>query len=379
MSNLPAHQHDTSIPKRIPELDGIRGLAILLVILYHYVAVSIPEDASSGFLFVRQIFSNGWSGVDLFFVLSGFLIAGILIDNRKTQNYFKVFYIRRMNRIFPLYYFFLLFFIVLQFIESQWGLFSDHLFTNSLPFPSYLIYLQNFSMAAQGDFGNEFLAMTWSLAVEEQFYLFLPLLVRLSLPHRLPLNFLFFIGLPLILRATLGSDGYYSFVLTPWRLDSLLLGSLLAVIVRTPKLFSMLKAHLIWIKIAFSALLAFIFYSTMTEELGSLDHLFIFGLFYTLLIFLLLADNTNILARIFRHPTLLALGFISYGIYIFHQLVNGILHDLFFKRPPSFHNPQTVLVTLLAFLVTSLLALSTYHAFEKRFISFGHKYLYSNE
>jgi len=234
-------------------------------------------------------------------------------------------------------------------------------------------------MAAQGDFGNEFLAMTWSLAVEEQFYLFLPLLVRLSLPQRLPLNLLFFIGLPLILRATIGNDGYYSFVLTPWRLDSLLLGSLVALIVRTPIVFDMLKSHLIWIKIAFSVLFLFIVYSSMTEEIGSLDHLFIFGLFYTILIFLLLADNSTILARIFRHPSLLALGFISYGIYIFHQLVNGILHDLFFKRPPSFHNTQTVLVTLLAFLVTSLLALSTYHAFEKRFISFGHKYLYATE
>ena len=232
-------------------------------------------------------------------------------------------------------------------------------------------------MAARGDFGNEFLAMTWSLAVEEQFYLFLPLLVRRSSPQRLPLNFVFFVSFPLILRVMLGSGGFYGFVMTPWRLDSLFLGALLAVIVRSPRVFDWLKARLAWIKGAFGVMLLLFVYSSMTEELGSLDHLFGLALFYVTLTFLSLADKTGFLARFFRNSFLRSLGVISYGIYILHQLVNGVLHDLFFHRLPAFRDTATILVTLLAFLLTYLTAQGTYHAFEKRFIAHGHRHLYA--
>lgn len=221
--------------KRIPELDGIRGLAILLVVTYHYIAVPISASATGGFLLMRQTLSNGWSGVDLFFVLSGFLICGILIDHRSAENYFKVFYVRRVSRIFPLYYFFLALFLLLQRLSPSLGIFSQGLFSNALPLVPYLVYLQNFAMAARGTFGNEFLAVTWSLAIEEHFYLLLPAIVRRSLPQRLPLIIGFFIALTLILRYMLGGEKFYGFVATPWRLDALFLGALLAVLFRSPK------------------------------------------------------------------------------------------------------------------------------------------------
>jgi peptidoglycan/LPS O-acetylase OafA/YrhL len=362
--------------KRIPELDGIRGLAILLVLLYHYVSVPIPADAAPGLLFIRQLFSNGWSGVDLFFVLSGFLITGILVDNRSAGNYYRVFYLRRINRIFPLYYFFLFLFLALQRYSPAWGLFSAGLFENPLPTGPYFIYLQNFAMAARGAFGNEFLAMTWSLAIEEQFYLFLPLLVRASPPRLLPLNVLFFLGIPLALRATLGDAGFYGFVLTPWRLDSLFLGALLALVVRSPTALDFLKARLSWVKAAFYGLLLFYLYSSLAEEPGSLDHFFTFALFYACLLFLSIADETYFLARFFRLPFLKQLGLISYGIYMFHQFANGVMHDLIFKALPRFTDAPTMLVTIAAFCVTYLLSLATYHAFEKRFVAFGHRFGY---
>lgn len=365
-----------STPKRIPELDGIRGLAILLVLLYHYVAVAIPDDAGSGLLALRQILSNGWSGVDLFFVLSGFLIAGILIDNRHTANYFKVFYIRRVNRIFPLYYLFLAIFIGLQQFGPRTGWFSEGIFANAFPIAPYFVHLQNFSMAIRGTFGNEFLAMTWSLAIEEHFYLFLPLLIRRSKANRLPITFLFFIGLTLGLRAALGSGSYTGFVVTPWRLDALFLGSLLAVIVRSDEVMNWLKARLVGIQIAFVFLFVFVLYSTFTEELGSLDHLFVFGLFYTLLIFLTLMEKESRLARFFRNPALINIGLIAYGLYLFHQLVNGLLHDVLFRDVPIFDSPATILTTLLALVVTYLLSQATYNLFEKRFIAFGHRFRY---
>lgn len=367
------------LPERIPELDGIRGFATLLVVFYHYVAVATPANASAGFLFVRQLFSDGWSGVDLFFVLSGFLITGILIDNRTAKHYFEVFYIRRVSRIFPLYYLFLIVFLLLQHYAPQIGLFSEGLFANPLPIIPYFLYLQNFTMAAGGTFGNEFLAPTWSLAIEEQFYLLLPLFVRRSPRERLPINLLFFIGLALVLRATLGHGTFIGFVLTPWRLDALFLGSLLAVVFRTPKLLDTLKSHLVWIKVAFGSLLLYLVYNVMTGPMGALDNLFTFALFYATLIFLSIVDNTSFLARFFRSAPLMNIGRVSYGIYIFHQLVNGILHDLLFKRPPSFQDFSTVLTTLLAILVTYLLAQVTFRAFEKRFIAIGHKYRYASE
>jgi peptidoglycan/LPS O-acetylase OafA/YrhL len=97
---------------RIPELDGLRGLAILLVIVCHYVGN--PEHSPLGFLAHRFLlaFTIGWSGVDLFFVLSGFLIGGILLDARDSPNYFRAFYMRRVFRILPIYYLWTLFFVI---------------------------------------------------------------------------------------------------------------------------------------------------------------------------------------------------------------------------------------------------------------------------
>lgn len=119
-------------------------------------------------------------------------------------------------------------------------------------------------------------------------------------------------------------------------------------------------------------------YSTATEQLGSLDHLFTFGLMFAALIFLTLADPGGILARFFRSSWLMNIGRISYGIYIFHQFVNGTLQDLIFKQAPSFHDGPTILVTFLAFAATYLLATGTYRAFESRLIEFGHTFRYSN-
>ena len=91
-------------PPRNPELDGIRGMAILLVLMWHYVAAQVQTEPGSAAAYVLKLSSLTWAGVDLFFVLSGFLIGRILLENRTAPNYFKAFYTRRACRIFPLYY-----------------------------------------------------------------------------------------------------------------------------------------------------------------------------------------------------------------------------------------------------------------------------------
>lgn len=366
-------------PRRIVELDGIRGLAILLVLLYHYVAVPIPVDASRGLLFIRQLLSDGWSGVDLFFVLSGLLIGGILIDNRSATNFFGVFYTRRICRIFPLYYFFLVVFLVLGLVGPRVGFLSGSIFVNSIPMLPYFLYIQNYAMALQGTFGNEFLAMSWSLAIEEQFYLVLPLIVRRSLPRRLPLTLLFFIALSLILRATLAGGSFQAFVLTPWRLDGLFLGAFLAFLIRTPGLLRLGTTRIWWVRVACVAMFLYIAYGSMTEPLGGLEHIFLFSLFYATLIFLTITRGSGLLAKLFRLPWLADLGRISYCIYLFHQMVNGLVHDILFRSVPRFSTVPTIAATLAAAGAVYLLAKGTYWAFENRFIVLGHKSVYSTD
>jgi len=153
----------------IPALDGIRGLAILMVMLFHYGG-NLERTNPIGRL-VGGLFSFGWSGVDLFFVLSGFLITGILLDSRNAENYFSSFYARRVLRIFPAYYVSLaLLLLILPMLDPPLRL--------SLPSDQwmYVFYAQNW--VGIFDYpGRGLLTPYWSLAVEEQFYLVWPLVV----------------------------------------------------------------------------------------------------------------------------------------------------------------------------------------------------------
>src|SRR5262245_10664845 len=164
----------SKIASHIPALDGIRGIAILLVLLFHFgqYGHGLPYPA----VFVDKLFHRicqiGWVGVDLFFVLSGFLITGILYDSKGRNHYFRNFYVRRCLRILPLYYFSLiLFLIVLP------KLFPLHTGFRSLRQDSfwYWTYLSNVRVAYRGWDSFGVLDHFWSLAVEEQFYLLWPI------------------------------------------------------------------------------------------------------------------------------------------------------------------------------------------------------------
>lgn len=162
----------------IPELDGIRGLAILLVVVYHYFFEPAVVRPGSNLWHAIAPLRLGWTGVDLFFVLSGFLIGGILLDARGASNFFRTFYIRRFYRIVPIYAvllglcFFITFLVKRAYIpEFTW------MTENRLPWTSYLCFGQNIWMAVHGSWGSGDLRPTWSLAVEEQFYLTLPIVI----------------------------------------------------------------------------------------------------------------------------------------------------------------------------------------------------------
>jgi peptidoglycan/LPS O-acetylase OafA/YrhL len=221
---------------RIPEWDGIRGLAILLVVFFHFFTVS-SDTGGLPTRVISAVLSFGWSGVDLFFVLSGFLIGGILMDNRSSANYFKTFYIRRVCRIFPLYFLWLaLFFVLPWLLPSNFpgyrAVFAGGI--AHLPQWGYALFLQNFYIAKVGDFGSFWMAATWSLCVEEQFYLLLPLMIRFVFPRKPLWMFIILVALVPLLRVFLFlfHPSIFTFVLLPCRADALLLGVLGAYMIR---------------------------------------------------------------------------------------------------------------------------------------------------
>ncbi|HEX3401892.1 MAG TPA: acyltransferase [Acetobacteraceae bacterium] len=188
-------------PQRNPALDAVRGVAISCVVLAHCFPNSFPR--------------GGLVGVDLFFVLSGFLIGGNLMDRKGQPGYFADFYRRRAFRILPLY---LLLLVVTPLALSQ-------------PLWHYLTFTQNFWWAWSGNDLTGWDAPTWSLAVEEQFYAVAPFLVALVPLARLPPVLIGLAALAPLCRA-IASNATATYVLMPCRMDALFAGMLVAWIVR---------------------------------------------------------------------------------------------------------------------------------------------------
>jgi peptidoglycan/LPS O-acetylase OafA/YrhL len=249
---------------RMPELDGLRGIAIFLVLIWHYALGTFVLEPGSTAAYALACLRLTWSGVDLFFVLSGFLIGGILIDNQKSNNYFKVFYARRVCRIFPLYFYWLLLFCGLLFtahllfLPNLAWLLADpvkmaanpanlELPPDPLPLWSYATFSQNFLMTYRNTMGPNWMGITWSLAVEEQFYCALPFIIRYLEPRKLPWFLVGFILAAPLLRVSLSfsfsSGPLAAYVLTPCRADALLLGALCAWVVRQQQIAQLLADH----------------------------------------------------------------------------------------------------------------------------------------
>jgi peptidoglycan/LPS O-acetylase OafA/YrhL len=214
-----------------PALDGLRGIAILLVLFHHY---TILKPASAASQWATHLPLLGWSGVDLFFVLSGFLITGILIDARGGKRYFTSFYARRTLRIFPLYYAIVFLSLIVLPRFPAWhallaggGAPEDQL--------AYWLYLTNFAIAARDAFLHGVLDIAWSLAIEEQFYVIWAAVVWLC-----PARFLGLLCAAIMVAAPLarvwalaqGTPPIDVYVLTPYRADALATGALLAWMLR---------------------------------------------------------------------------------------------------------------------------------------------------
>jgi peptidoglycan/LPS O-acetylase OafA/YrhL len=291
------------IPSYIPQLDALRAIAVLLVIIHHW----LPHKSVLNFL------PNGRLGVNIFFVLSGFLITSILLKGKKqaekqqvtTGDLFKTFYIRRTLRIFPIYYLFLL---ILWFIKDA-DVRQDGVY--------YWTYTSNYLFYNQGMFAAR-TAHLWSLGVEEQFYLFWPWLIVFIRRKFLP----YFIGLTAVIGISINyiflSKGWWIEITTPACLDAFAMGAGLSFLIAYRQdLIKKFQAYYIYF-----LLISLLLFVLDVYKVSFLPPRTVHSLLGIALIYYCLFKNNNAVANfILNNKWLIRLGKISYGIYLYHLVV----------------------------------------------------------
>lgn len=371
---------------RNPGLDGVRGLAILLVLLRHTVDfVGVAPVSTMDALFNTASMAS-WVGVDLFFVLSGFLITGILFDTRTNQHYFRMFYMRRVLRIVPVYFLFLaLYFTIGTIVEpaSQ----DPNLSWHGLAWAAS--YLSNIATAVHG-WGvlPHPVRHVWSLAVEEQFYLVWPLLIwKPSRRSLLALSLIMIVASWGVRAAFLAAGNPVAgYVLTPARLGPLALGGFVAIAMREVSARRAL-ARLAPLVIAGTSTVVvgilyvrhrFFYLDPITQLLG-FDALAL--LFAGLIVMVLTARPSSVLARVFGSRILRSFGRYSYAMYLVHQPLIlalagiGLTAAIF---PPILGSmwPSEVLVFLIETLATTALAFVSWHLWEQPFLRLKERFAY---
>jgi peptidoglycan/LPS O-acetylase OafA/YrhL len=334
-----------------------------MVMLFHFGWVTARNGLSQHI--ARSVFDFGWTGVDLFFVLSGFLITGILLDTRDAKNYFSAFYVRRVLRIFPLYYFSLLLISLL---------FLPYLNPKVSAFPRvvwYLVYAQNWTLQGLPRLGH-----FWSLAVEEQFYLVWPLLVWQFDRRRVLQIAVGGAAVALVLRivlVVLRVEPTYIYHNIFTRMDALLIGAACACVVRDSSLSERLTRVSGWLwslpLITLPALrAAVIFVGNKNKVEQSFGYTLIALSFAGLLLSLvLMTEKHSAIQTIFRGSILSTLGKYSYAGYVWHQLVATLVlrfeRRLFHTTLPWFVNIPLLLAS------TFLVCLCSYAVIERPFLA----------
>jgi peptidoglycan/LPS O-acetylase OafA/YrhL len=389
---MPHQPSDPDSSQRIswnPALEGIRGCAVLLVLMFHFLTGVDPDRGLRAIVF--KIASAGWIGVDLFFVLSGYLITSILIRSKSSPRYFRNFYSRRVRRIFPLYYgvlaIMLLILPVFQVLRTPavLGVLREQWF--------FWAYASNFMpRSADADWLN--LGHFWSLAIEEQFYLCWPAIVRWSdragAMRAAACGMVLSILLRLVLQLaannnpSLSEARHWAFAWTPCRLDSLAVGALIALL-------SVDQAGRRWVErvarpvgiAAIPAMAWMIWRGRMTNALGAPRSPADFALVVLIYSFLAVGFGTLIVEATRARPSWLArglafrpfrfLGKYSYGIYVFQ----GVLAPVLFSWMPRSRLTAMVgssdLAAYAFFVISALpiLAVSvvSWHGYERRFLT----------
>lgn len=320
-------------------------MAILLILLRHF------SDGSS----LEDFFYLGWTGVDLFFVLSGFLITGILLDTKNRKGYYRVFITRRVLRIFPVYYAVLLVCLVLSGYLSMLAWFRDYQFY-------FWTYTQNYLIAEKGFFTIP-LGHFWSLAIEEQFYVVWPFIVLFLYNRRLIAAILLLLAGGIITRFFY-PDLVFTALFTPAHMDGLLIGSMIALLLRINR--TLLSKASVYLLVAFTiALTLFIIiekaWITRTSAFSYFGYTII-ALFYgSILIFSFFNKLTR---TVLSARWLVFLGKYSYGLYVYHAIIINTT-KYYFRHYLNDHRFVTTLVMLL---LSFAISYASYHCMEKYFL-----------
>jgi peptidoglycan/LPS O-acetylase OafA/YrhL len=333
--------------RRIPQLDAVRGVAILVVMM-HNISLKYPV------LHTQQLFSNGWMGVDLFFVLSGLLITGILVDSKSSEGYFKNFYVRRCLRIWPLYYSLLFFmFVVVRFLNPS----EFHVVVQtSSPWWAFPLFLQNFLLPISTNAAGP-LGVTWSLAIEEQFYLVWPLVVRFCSSAQVRRLAVAEICLSPVLRHYLSLHHVDLYTNVFCRLDGLMVGALLALLIRTDDFVPSKLLKRAWILLLIAAPLAF-----LAEAFHSRWIVFSFtALASAAFVYVAMFSKRTWLQTIMTNRFLMYSGTVSYGLYLLHKIPFGIVQALHLDRHPYLPLP-------IIFVTSYALAALSWNLLEKPFL-----------
>jgi peptidoglycan/LPS O-acetylase OafA/YrhL len=382
-------QSSVGFPGRIPALDGLRGIAILLVLLWHAV-FSLPANSR----LLSNLFAVGslsWSGVDLFFVLSGFLIGGILLDAKHSIRYFKTFYVRRGFRILPLYGFVTGLFLAFH-LPFVCTLLHGDCSTSQIPLVSYLTFTQNFWMAYLGKWGLSGIVVTWSLAVEEQFYLTIPIVIRKLSRSRLTVALIsIVIGAPLLRTFMLFNfehGRFADYVLMPCRADALCLGVLAALLVRDPRAWNFVLAKRTWLYYLTLGLLivlgwlSYEKYDQSSTPVATFGYSLL-GLFFTCCLLIALI-KPRMSQRVLCNRRLMELGGIAYCTYLVHMPLieeGRSLLSNYFPYLEKLHIPHAQGMAalcggLLGVVMSLAIAKLSWHYFEQPMLRRGHAYTF---
>jgi peptidoglycan/LPS O-acetylase OafA/YrhL len=361
-ANLPASHLAES---RLPALDGIRGVAVLMILVTHYLQGML--HCAWLYKLTRPLYFCQ-TGVDLFFVLSGFLITGILLNAKGTPHFLRNFYARRAVRILPLYYLAVFGCIAAGGFEThsrfQYGI--AHCWW-------YLFYLQNIGMTFwPGTVGEP--GHFWSLGVEEHFYLLWPMLVLFCSERHLPRVLFGLIVGGLTCRILLLSLGYDVFTFSLCRMDALSAGALLAVVVRRPEFAEAAHQTCRWVLLILGPILLALYPLTSGGHFFTMQVLkyLLVAVAYTALLGATVGPGRwRWLERVFCAGFLRWCGKYSYAMYVFHPFLYGWIMSFMRSQIPLAHSDPALFMAIeFPTLVTAVCLVSwlSWHLFEKHFL-----------
>lgn len=335
--------------RRIVELDGVRGAMTLLVLLSHLFG-EVPNGLDA--------LKVGWIAVDMFFVLSGFLIGRLILDKKHHANFFAVFYARRIFRLIPLY----VLIVGGTALATAWADPSWAEADPAVPLWSYFTFTQTLFMVASGSIGAHWLAPTWTLAVEEHFYLVAPALLAFTPARWLPRVIAAGILGALSLRVAIYGFGFASpmvaLVLLPGRADLLLCGIAAAMAQRAGAIPA--RADLALRVVPVAALVAVAALKLRSDDLFAIWNPLLLGIGCACFLLSIVRGAPE--ARRFRSPVLRLLGDTGYVVYLIHLPVIGVMHGLCLGSVPDIATPAqgAVSVAALAIVLAAGWVLTTY-------------------